>query len=58
MHRTHLNHVLRDAAVANAIRPIIARNQLTFAETQDLLISLNLPRAATIAAIVCPNQAG
>jgi len=55
MHRTHLNEVLRDAAIADAIRPTIERGGLTFAKTRDALISLNIPRAAMIAAIVCPN---
>lgn len=57
MHRTHLREILRDAAVASAIRPTIERNKLTFAETRGALISLNLPRPATIAAIVCPKSA-
>ena len=56
MHRTHLREILRDAAIAFAIRPTIERNKLTFAETRDALISLSLPRPATIAAIVCPTS--
>ena len=55
MHRTHLRNILRDAAVAFAIRPTIERNELTFAETRDALISLGLPRPAAVAAIVCPK---
>lgn len=52
MHRTHLNEILRDTAVAYAIRPTIERRKLTFAETRDALIALNIPRPATIAALV------
>jgi hypothetical protein len=55
MHRTHLNDVLRDAAIAHAIRPTIERGGLTFAKTRDALIALKVPRPAMIAAIVCPN---
>jgi len=53
MHRTHLNEVLRDAAIAHAIRPTIERGGLNFAETRDALIALKVPRPAMIAAIVC-----
>ena len=52
MHRTHLNEILRDAAVAHAIRPAIERGKLTFAETRDALIALHVPRPAMIAAVV------
>ena len=52
MHRTHLNEILRDTAVAYAIRPTIERRKLTFAETRDALIALNVPRPAMIAALV------
>ena len=55
MHRNHLNEVLRDAAIAYAIGPTIERGELTFAETRDALIALDVPRPAMIAAIVCPN---
>ena len=55
MHRNHLKEVLRDAAVAHAIRPTIERRGLTFAETRDALVSLNVPRPAIVAAIVCPK---
>jgi len=55
MHRTHLNEILRDAAIACPIRATIERGGLTFATTRDALISLNIPRPAMIAAIVCPN---
>jgi hypothetical protein len=55
MHRTHLTEVLRDAAIAHAIRPTIERGGLTFAKTRDALIALKVPRPAMIAAIVCPN---
>jgi hypothetical protein len=57
MHRTHLNEVLRDAAIANAIRPTIERGGLNFVETRDALIALKVPRAARIAAVVCPQSA-
>jgi hypothetical protein len=57
MHRTHLTQVLRDAAVADAIRSTIKRGGLTFAQTRDALIALNIPRLAMIAAIVCPKTA-
>ena len=56
MHRTHLKEILRDAAVAHAIRPTIERRGLSFAETRDALVALKVPRAATIAAIVCPQS--
>jgi len=56
MHRTQINEILRDAAIAHAIRPTIERGGLTFAETRDALITLNVPRPATIAAIVCPKS--
>ena len=56
MHRTHLNEILRDAAIAHAIRPTIERGGLTFAEARDALIALNVPRPAMIAAIVCPKS--
>ena len=56
MHRTHLNEILSDAAIANAIRPNIERAGLNFAETRDALIALKVPRPATIAAIVCPQS--
>lgn len=52
MHRTHLNEILRDSAIANAIRPTIERRKLTFAETRDALITLEIPRAAFIAGLV------
>jgi hypothetical protein len=52
MHHTQLNEILRDAAVAESIRPVIERNKLTFAETCDALIALRVPRAAGIAALV------
>lgn len=52
MHRTHLYEILRDAAVADAIRPTILRRKLTFAETRDALIDLRVPRPALVAAIV------
>lgn len=52
MHHTHLNEILRDAAVAESIRSIIDRNKLTFAETRDALMALGVPRAAGIAALV------
>ena len=57
MHRTHLNQVLRDAAIAHAIGPAIERAGLTFAQTRDALTTLNIPRPATIAAILCPKAA-
>ena len=57
MHRTHLTEILRDAAVAYAIRPTIERGGLDFAETRDALIALNVPRPAMIAAIVRPKTA-
>ena len=52
MHRTHLNEILGDAAIAHAIRPAIERRKPTFAETRDALITLEVPRAAIIAALV------
>jgi hypothetical protein len=55
MHRTHLNDILRDAAIAHAIRPAVERAGFTFAQTRDTLITLKVPRPALIAAIVCPN---
>ena len=55
MHRNHLKEVLRDAAVAHAIRPTIERRGLNFAETRDALVALNVPRPSIIAAIVCPK---
>jgi hypothetical protein len=57
MHRTHLNELLRDAAIAHAIRPAIERGGLTFAQTRDALTSLNIPRAAMIAVVLCPKVA-
>jgi hypothetical protein len=56
MHRIHLNEVLRDAAIAYAIRPAIERGGFTFAETRDALIGLDVPRPAMIAAVVCPSK--
>jgi len=56
MHRNHLKEVLRDAAVALAIQSTIDRAGFTFAQTRDALISLNVPRPATIAAIVCSKS--
>jgi hypothetical protein len=58
MHRIHLNEILRDAAVASAIRPTIERHKFTFAETRDALIALNVPRPAMIAAVVCSESRG
>jgi hypothetical protein len=55
MHRTHLKDVLRDAAIAHAIRPAVERAGFTFAQTRDALVALNVPRPALIAAIVCPD---
>jgi hypothetical protein len=55
MHRTHLNDVVRDAAIAHAIGPAIQRAGFTFAQTRDALTALNVPRPAAIAAIVCPK---
>jgi hypothetical protein len=52
MHRTRLYKILSDAAIAHAIRPAIERSKLTFAETRDALITLEVPRAAIIAALV------
>ena len=56
MHRNHLKEILCDAAVAHAIGPTIERRGLNFAETCDALVALKVPRAATIAAIVCPQS--
>lgn len=52
MHRTHLNEILRDTAVAESIRSVIQRNKLTFAETCDALVALRVPRAAAVAGLV------
>jgi hypothetical protein len=57
MHRNHLTEILRDAAIADAIRPTIERGGLNFAETRDALIAAKVPRPAMIAAVVCPKQA-
>lgn len=55
MHRTHLREILRDAAIAHAIRPTIERGGLSFAETRDALVTLKIPRPAMIAATLCPQ---
>ena len=55
MHRTHLNDVLRDAAIAHAIRPAVERGGFTFAQTRDALTALNVAGPALIADIVCPK---
>ena len=55
MHRIHLREILRDAAIARAIRPTIARGELTFAETHAALLKLNVPRAGGIARVVTSN---
>ena len=57
MHRTHLNDVLRDAEIAHAIRPAVERGGFTFAQTRDALTTLEVPRPAVVAAIVCPKAA-
>ena len=56
MHRNHLREVLRDAAVADAIRPAIERGGLTFVQARDALIALKIPRAACVAAIACSES--
>ena len=55
MHRIFLRQILRDAAIAHAIRPTIVRGGLTFAETQAILTTLNVPRADGIARVVTSN---
>jgi len=55
MHRIHLREILRDAAIAYAIRPTIARGGLTFAETHAALTTLNVPRAGGIARVATSN---
>ena len=52
MHRTHLKQLIRDTDIAFAIRPVIDHGNLTFVETRDALISLDVPRAAEIAGLV------
>jgi hypothetical protein len=56
MHRNHLKEILRDAAVAYAIRPTMERQGLNFAGTCGALFALKAPRPATIAAVVCPQS--
>lgn len=44
--------MIRDNDIAFAIRPLIEKAHLTFAETRDAVISLHVPRAAEIASLV------
>ena len=52
MRSTHFNEILRDTDIAFAIRPVVQKRQLSFAETRDTLLALNVPRASEIATLV------
>ena len=52
MRSNHFNEILRDTDIAFAIRPVVEKRDLTFAETRDVLLALQVPRAAQIATLV------
>ena len=51
MHLIAFREVVRDAEIANAIRPIVRQHQLSSEATEKALVDLHVPRAANIAAI-------
>jgi hypothetical protein len=52
MRSTHFREILRESEVAFAIRPVVAKHALNFAQTRDALIELKVPHAAEIATLV------
>lgn len=52
MRSTHFREILRESEVAYAIRPVIAKHALTFAQTRDALVELKVPHASEIATLV------
>jgi hypothetical protein len=52
MRSTHFSQILRDTDIAFAIRPVVEKRNLSFAETRDVLLALQVPRAAHIATLV------
>ena len=52
MRQTALAEIIRDTDIVSAIRPVVVQRHLTLAETRDALITLHVPRAAQIAALV------
>lgn len=54
MHHIIFQQILRDAAVATAIAPIVQKHFLTFESTADALSQLNVPRPANVARILFP----
>jgi hypothetical protein len=51
MHLIEFHQVVRDAAVAHAISPIVRKHKLTELDTEMALTTLRVPRAANVARI-------
>ncbi len=51
MHLIQFREIMRDAEVAQAIRPIVRKYLLTVKDTTKALIACGVPRAANVAQI-------
>lgn len=51
MHAVVFQQILRDAAVANAIAPVVRKYAITEVEISKILLQLKIPRPAHIARI-------
>lgn len=52
MRSAHFKEILRDTDIAFAIRPVVEKRDLSFIDTRDVLLALQVPRAAHIATLV------
>ena len=52
MRSTHFREILRDSDILFAIRPVVEKRNLSFVETRDVLLALQVPRATEIATLV------
>jgi hypothetical protein len=51
VHLIALREILRDADIAHAISPVVREHSLSEEQTEQALIDLHVPRAASVARI-------